>query len=228
MAAKAPCFDYPVFLNLKARLVVVVGAGAVGRRKLAGLLRCGALVKLIDPGLAEQPGAEVGVEMLAREFQVGDLVGAALVFACTNRPEVNRVVAAEARRSGIFCCCAEQPSRGDFALPAVLRRGPLAIAVSTGGGSPALAVQLGDQLAQLLPENWGLGVEIIAAVRRKWLTEKLPSQYTQQVLRIFWEEQLMPTLAQGKAEAVDRLLRETFGENFSLAQLQIQLPEGMS
>jgi precorrin-2 dehydrogenase/sirohydrochlorin ferrochelatase len=193
---------------------------------LAGLLQSGAQVKLIDPCLVGQPGHEAGVERLAREFQSGDLAGAALVFACTNRCEVNRAVADEARRRGILCCCAEQPQQADFALPAVLRRGPLAVAVSTGGGSPALAGLLRDQLAERLPENWGLGVEIIAAVRRKWLTEKLSSQYTQQVLRKFWEDQLLPTLAQGNAEAVDQLLRETFGETFSLAQLQIHLPEG--
>jgi len=227
MSASASRFDYPVFLNLKQRLVVIVGAGSVGRRKLAGLLQCGALVKLIDPCLRQRPCHEPAVETLAREFRDGDLAGAALVFACTDRAEVNLAVADQARRSGILCCCSDQSAPGDFALPALLRRGPLTIAVSTGGGSPALASQLRDQLVPLVPEDWGLGVEIIAAVRRKWLTEKLPSQYTQQVLRNFWEDQLLPTLAQGDAEAVDRALQETFGENFTLAQLQIQLPEGL-
>ncbi|HEY5673125.1 MAG TPA: bifunctional precorrin-2 dehydrogenase/sirohydrochlorin ferrochelatase [Malonomonas sp.] len=227
MSAKIARFDYPVFLNLKQRQVVIVGAGPVGRRKLAGLLQTGALIKLIDPCLVDRPCLESGVETLARKFESGDLAGAALVFACTNRSEVNSLVAEEALRRKIFCCCSEQPTQGDFFLPALLRRGPLSVAVSTGGGSPALASLLRDQLAQQVPDSWGLGVEIIAAVRRKWLTEKLPSQYTQQVLRNFWEDQLLPTLARGDAEAVDRLLRETFGENFTLAQLQIHLPEGL-
>lgn len=227
MAANTVRFDYPIFLNLRARLVVIVGAGVVGRRKLAGLLHCEARIRLVDPCLAGQPRPDAAVETIARKFQTGDLAGAALVFACTDQSEVNQAVAAEARRCGIFCSSSEQPTRGDFALPAVHRRGPLTIAVSTGGASPALAAQLRDQLAEQLPDSWGVGVEIIAAVRRKWLTEKSPSQYTQQVLRNFWEEQLIPALEQGNAEAVDQLLGETFGENFSLAQLQIQLPEGM-
>lgn len=220
-------FDYPVFLNLKSRLVVLVGAGTVGQRKLAGLLQCGAQVKLIDPCLAGQSCPAAGVETIPREFKAGDLAGAALVFACTDRPEVNRTVVDEARLRGIFCSCSEQSSQGDFALPALIRRGPLAIAVSTGGGSPALAAQLRDQLVKQLPDSWGLGVEIIAAVRRKGLTEKPLKKYNQQVLRSFWEEQLIPALEQETAEAVDLLLKETFGEEFSLAQLQIQLPEGM-
>ncbi len=227
MSAGTVPFDYPVFLNLKSRLVVLVGAGAVGRRKLAGLLRCGAQVKLIDPCLAGQSSPAAGVETIPRGFETGDLAGAALVFACTDRPEVNRTVIEEARRHGILCSCSEQPSQADFALPALLRRGPLAIAVSTGGGSPALAAQLRDHLAEQLPDSWGLGVEIIAAVRRKGLTEEPLKKYNQQVLRNFWEEQLIPALEQETAEAVDRLLQETFGKEFSLAQLLIQLPEGM-
>lgn len=226
MAPGVPHFNYPVFLNLTARLVVIVGVGMVGRRKLAGLLQNGALVRLIDPCLAGQPGCEAGVERLAREFQYGDLAGAALVFACTNSSAVNCAVVAEARRREIFCCSAGHPTQGDFILPALLRRGSLSVAISTDGGSPVLAGQLRDQLAELLPDDWELAVEIIAAVRRKWLTEKLSSQYTRQVLRKFWQDQLLPTLAQGNVAAVDQLLRETFGDSFSLAQLQIHLPEG--
>jgi len=228
MSCRAVPFDYPVVLNLKTRLVVIVGAGVVGQRKLAGLLLCGAKVKLIDPSLVDHPRQESSVEAVAREFQPGDLAGAVLAFACTDRSDVNRAVVSEARRRGIFCCCSEQALSGDFALPAVLHRGPLTIAVSTGGGSPALAGQLRDQLAVELPDSWGVGVEIIVALRRKWLTGKLPSKYNQQVLRKFWEEQLIPTLEQGRTEAVDRLLTETFGGSYSLAKLQIQLPEGMT
>lgn len=227
MSADAVSFDYPVFLNLKSRLVVLVGAGTVGRRKLAGLLHCGAQVTLIDPCLAGHSSPAAGVKTVPRGFEAGDLAGAVLVFACTDQVEVNRAVLEEARRCGILCSCSEQSSQADFALPAVLRRGPLAVAVSTGGGSPALAGQLRDRLAEQLPDSWGLGVEIIAAVRRKGLTEEPLKKYNQRVLRNFWEEQLIPALEQGTAEAVDLLLQETFGKEFSLAQLQIQLPEGM-
>ena len=206
--------------------MVIVGAGAVGQRKLAGLLLSGARVTLIDPCLVGQPNGSAAVETIAREFQAGDLAGAVLAFACTDRSEVNRSVVAEARRYGIFCSSSEQPEQGDFALPAVFRRGPLSIAVSTGGGSPALAAQLRDQLTDQLPDSWGLGVEIIAAIRRKRLTDKLSDKYNQQVLRSFWEEQLIPALEQGSDDIVDQLLRKTFGEDFTLAHLQIQRPEG--
>ena len=140
---------------------------------------------------------------------------------------MNSAVVCAARQQGIFCLSVDQSTQGDFTLPAVLRRGPLTVAVATDGGSPALARQLRDQLAGQVSDHWGVGVEIIAAVRRKWLTERLPGQYNHQLLHSFWEEQLIPALEDNDVERVDQLLRENFGANFSLAQLQIQLPEGM-
>ncbi len=219
--------SYPIFLNLAKRLVVVVGAGPIGRRKLAGLLQNGARVRLIDPCLVDESFENQAVEVLPRGFMAGDLAGAELVFACTNQPELNRQVVVEARRRGLFCCSATDPAEGDFFLPAVHCCGPLQLAVSTGGGSPAMAAQIRDRLAEQLPDSWGLAVEIIAAVRRKWLTEKSPNKYNQQVLRKFWEEQLVPALEAADKAAVDRLLQETFGEDYSLAMLDIQRPEGM-
>ena len=227
MTPEAAAFDYPLLLNLKQRLVVIVGAGKVGQWKLAGLLQCGAQVRLIDPCPGAAAGLSTAVELLARNFQSGDLTHALLVFACTDQPEVNRAVVAEARRQGIFCASSDNAAQADFALPAVLRRGPLAVTVSTGGGSPALAKHLRDKLDEQLPDCWGVGAEIIAAVRRKWLTQQQPGQYNQQVLRSFWDEKLIPALQQADYPLVDRLLQDTFGTNFSLAQLQIQPPEGM-
>lgn len=222
-----PSFNYPLFLDLKDRLVVVVGAGEVGRRKLAGLLQVGARVRLIDPLLDEKSLKKPGVELLTRKFESGDLTDAVLVFACTNSQQTNHQVLAVARRLKIFCSSAGEPEAGDFILPAVLRRGSLAVAVATGGGSPAMAVQIRDQLADHIPDSWGIAVEIIAAVRQKWLTDRADGKYNQWVLRSFWERELVPAIAKGDVRTVDRLLRETFGDAFSLANLKIQLPEGM-
>jgi len=227
MSIQRLSFAYPVFLNLRDRLVVVVGAGEVGRRKLAGLLQAGARVRLIDPLLDEKTCNERGLETLTRKFRSGDLTDSVLVFACSNAPDVNRRVIAAARRRKIFCLSASDPGTGDFVLPAVLRRGPLTLAVATGGGSPALAAQIRDRLGEQVPDSWGIAVEIIAAVRQKWLTDKVEDKYNQQVLRSFWEKDLVPAVETGDVRAIDRLLQETFGEAFSLAELNLQLPEGM-
>lgn len=221
-------FNYPIFLNLRNQLAVVVGAGSVGRRKVGRLLQAGAQVRLVDPLLTEKQYRDQAVEAIARGFEAVDLRGAQLVFACTDSPVINQRVAEEARRRGLFCCCADQPEGGNFALPAVLTRGNLTVAVSTGGGSPAFAVEIRDRLAAQIPEHWGFSLELVAEIRRKLLTDKLDNKYTQQVLRSFLVDRLLPLLEQGKINEIDQLLKETFGCEFSLEQLQVQLPEGMA
>lgn len=219
-------FNYPLLLNLHDRLVVIVGNGKVGRRKLAGVLRCDGRVRLVDPQLSSSPCLESAIEAVPRKFRPEDLLGAVLAFACTNSPEVNRQIAAEARQMGIFCCITDEPLTGDFALPAVLSRGQLTVAVGTGGASPGLAAIVRDQLAEQIPDSWGFAVEIVAAIRQMWLTGKIADKYNQEVLRSFWKDHLLPLMEQGNYSEIDRLLQETFGVEISLERLQLKLPEG--
>lgn len=220
-------FNYPLMLNLRDRLVVLVGAGTVGQRKLVGLLRVAARVRLVDPLLADNPHRSALVESIGRAFEPDDLNGALLVFACTDSALINVQIVTEARRRQILCCRADQSATGDFSLPAVLRRGALTVAVSTGGSCPALAAEIRDRLAVQVSDSWGFSLEIVSAVRRKWLTEQIDDKYNQQVLRSFWAEQLLPLIEQGRLADIDQLLTETFGEEFSLERLPLQLPEGI-
>mgnify|MGYP001334069061 CR=1 FL=1 len=226
MAETAKAFVYPLFVDLRDRLAVVVGAGSVGRRKMQGLLQAGARVRWVDPLLAEQSCDESGVEPIGRTFVETDLAGALLVIACTDVPEVNRQVLQAARQRQILCCCADQPDPGDFIQPALFRRQNLQVAVSTGGTCPFLAQEIRDRLEQQVPDSWGFSLELMASIRRKWLTGGKSAQYNQQVLRCFWAEQLLPLLEQKKMNEIDRILVNTFGSEFSLEQLQVQLPEG--
>ncbi len=220
-------FNYPLVLNLRGRLTVVVGAGKVGQRKLERLLQAGAKVRLIDPDLAEGPHPSLSVESIGRGFEATDLRGAQLVFACTDSPEVNRLVAEQARCQDVLCCRADQPKDGDFSLPAVLERGDLTVAISTGGGSPALAAEFRDRLAEQVPDSWGFSLALIAEIRRKLLTDKIDDKYNQQVLRSFWIDRLLPLVEKRKVSEINLLLIEVFGDDFSLERLQVQLPEGM-
>ena len=217
-------FAYPVFLDLHDRLVVVVGAGSVGRRKLAGLCQAGARVRLVDPLLnsADYPH---GVEAIRRCFEPTDLAGAQLVFACTDSDQVNRSVAEAASSQGLWCCRGDQTEGSDFALPALLRRGDLTLAVSTGGASPLLAAGIRDRLEELIPESWEVAVELMAAIRRKLLTATYEKKYTYQVLSNLLKNQLLPLLEQENYCEIDRLLQDTFGREFSLQRLQVIQPE---
>jgi cobalt-precorrin 5A hydrolase/precorrin-3B C17-methyltransferase len=145
---------YPITLiNLRGAPVVVVGGGAVGERKLRGVLAVGAAVRLISPAAA--PGlralAEGGAIIWhARPYQAGDLAGARLVFAATDQRAVNAQVAADAAALGLLCNVADDPRAGDFHLPAVHRQPGLLVAISTAGASPARAKRLRDQIAAWL------------------------------------------------------------------------------
>jgi precorrin-2 dehydrogenase/sirohydrochlorin ferrochelatase len=169
-APSAPTFRYPVALDLAGRACLVVGGGAVAARKTKGLLEATARVTVVSPLLvpALRTLADEGrVHWKPREYQAGDVAGAWLVLVTTDDRAVNAEVAAEARRCGVWVNCADDPAHCDFALPAVLRRGPLTVAVSTGGASPAMARLLREEIGRRLPADWGAVADLVAGVRRE-------------------------------------------------------------
>lgn len=159
---------YPAFLNVRGRTCVVVGGGTVAERRTGGLLRCGADVRVISPrvtpGLAEL-GRRGGVTLVGREYRRGDLEGAFLAFAATGDPAANRHVGAEAAELGILFNAADDPAACTLITPAVVERGPLVVAISTGGKSPALARRLRERLADELGPEYGVWLDILGRVR---------------------------------------------------------------
>lgn len=156
---------YPIFLNLDGKRCVVVGGGAVANRKARKLLQARAEVVAISPEV--KPELEsVATEVRRRPYREGDLEGASLVFAATNLREVNAAVTREARGRGIPVNVADEPSEGDFALPSVLRRGQLQVAVSTGGASPTLARRVRNELESAFGSEWAGVVEALGRARR--------------------------------------------------------------
>lgn len=159
---------YPVFLDLRGCPCLVVGAGPVAERKVASLLSSGALVTVVAPEatqvLAAQ--AEAGEFVwLRRPFEPGDLDGVRLAFVATSRPEVNRLASWEARARGVWRNVADAPSECDFQVPAVVRRGPVSVAVSTAGSSPALAARVRDAVAAGLPPGLEGAARVLGALR---------------------------------------------------------------
>ncbi|WP_129628444.1 precorrin-4 C(11)-methyltransferase [Candidatus Oscillochloris fontis] len=146
--------EYPIVLTgMQGVAVTVVGGGAVGERKVRGLLAAGAAVRLISPLASAQLQAWAAagqIEWEARPFQAGDLEAARLAFACTNQRAVNAMVAHEAAERGVLCNVADAPSEGNFHLPALHRSAGLTVAVSTSGSSPARAAALRDAIARWL------------------------------------------------------------------------------
>lgn len=144
-----PSMDfYPIFLNLRDRPVVVIGGGKVAVRKIRGLLESGAVVTVISPEMME----EMPVIWKKRRYRRGDIRGAELAFAATSDRSVNARVADEAKSLGVYVNIADALDECDFIVPSRVRRGPVQIAISTGGNSPRLAKQLRKQLESVLPD----------------------------------------------------------------------------
>ena len=216
---------YPLILELNDRLAVVVGGGAVGRRKVEGLLTAGARVRLISRNPVPPACWRDPVEFHQRPFHPADLDGAVLAFAATGIAEVDAEVLAAARARGIPANLATLPETGDFSVPAVLRRGDLLVAVGTGGHAPALAGIVRDRLATVLGPEWALLVAIAARLRRQKLTAGDEPDYYYKVLVELLEVGLAELLVRREESAIDQLLTRVCGRETSLAGLGLTLPD---
>jgi cobalt-precorrin 5A hydrolase/precorrin-3B C17-methyltransferase len=148
---------YPVVLTGMAGVrAVVVGGGAVGERKVRGLLAAGAEVTVVSPEATDrvrQWADEGRIRWEARPYQPGDLYGVALAFAAADRREVNAQIAGDARTRGVLCNVADAPHEGGFHVPAVYRGPDVMVTVSTYGESPGQARRLRDLIAQWLEKE---------------------------------------------------------------------------
>ncbi len=217
---------YPIELNLRDRLCVLVGGGAVARRKAARLHAEGARLRIVAPVIDVELMALPGAELRQRPFCSDDLEGAFLVFAATDDAELNLVVLQQARLRGALVNMASDSQEGDFSLPALLRRGSLQVSVSTDSGSPALCVLVRDRLSASLGPEWALVAQIATALRQKLLTVQGAGPYYQQVLSKLMEADLPALVARAETDRIDQLLEQLSPGVSSLASLGIHLSNG--
>jgi precorrin-2 dehydrogenase/sirohydrochlorin ferrochelatase len=171
---------------MRKRTALIVGGGKVAAHKLQALLEAGSGVRVVAPevvsGIRDQETSGA-VTVRIGCYEAADLDGIALVVAATDDNAVNRRVAAEAGQKGILVAVADQPEAGDCHFPAILRRGELEIAVSTGGRCPALAAEVRDAIAGVIGNDFAGIVEELAAEREKLLTEGNGTTYNKKLLR---------------------------------------------
>lgn len=161
---------YPIFLEVEAKPVLLVGGGHVADEKLGRLVDSGAAVTIVAPDLIPPVRAFVDqgrARWVERPFQPGDTEGYELVMVATDDGEVNRSVADEARSRGILVNAADDLDNCDFILPSLARKGSLQIASSTGGGSPAMARWLRERLEEFLSDDVIALSDLLADVRKE-------------------------------------------------------------
>jgi precorrin-2 dehydrogenase / sirohydrochlorin ferrochelatase len=159
---------YPIFLELRGRRCIVIGGGAVAERKVAGLLAAGAEITVVSPEISEGLRllfTQRSIKYLARGYENGDLAGYALAFVATDDGTITSAVFSEALKRGVWINCADVPSYCDFILPAVIRRGELAVAISSGGASPAATRAIREELESYLTEELAQLVQTASEVR---------------------------------------------------------------
>lgn len=161
---------YPANLNIADKLCLVVGGGAVALRKTQSLLAVGAIIRVISPEVRAELRRLVQdkeIEWFQRGFAEGDLKGAFLVFAATNNPAIQVLIAEEAVKCLVLLNSADDPWGSDFHVPAHFRRGKMLVTISTGGSSPALAKKIRQRLEMDLVPEYELVVELLSLIREK-------------------------------------------------------------
>jgi siroheme synthase-like protein len=168
---------YLAALVLRGRRCLVVGAGSVGLEKIEGLLACSAEVRVVAPRCHDEVVAlarEGALELLNRPYEPRDLDGCYLAVAATSDEELNRRVFTDCEARRIFCNVVDAPALCSFILPAVLRSGPIAIAVSTSGTSPVLAQRMRDEIGAAIGPEYARLAELLDSLR-DWAKEHLPT-----------------------------------------------------
>lgn len=161
---------YPINIRIADRLCLVIGGGPVALRKVKGLLQAGARVRVISPEVAPelQDLEESGqIEWLRRGYAEGDLRGSYLAFAVTDDRAVQALIMKEAENTAVLLNSADDPKGSDFHVPAHFRRGKMLITISTGGGSPAFAKKIREQLEEEIVPEYGAVVDLLSLVREQ-------------------------------------------------------------
>lgn len=168
---------YIACLRLKGRRCVVIGGGDVGLEKVEGLLACDAEVTLVapeaHPALVEL-AAEDSIRWERREYVGGDLEGCLIAIAATGDTDVNIRVFNDAERLAMLVNVVDVPPLCNFILPAIVRTGPLAVAISTAGASPALAKRMKREIGELFGEPYAV-LAVMLNDARGWAKATLPT-----------------------------------------------------
>jgi precorrin-2 dehydrogenase/sirohydrochlorin ferrochelatase len=184
--------SYPVLLDVRQARILVVGGGAVALRKTQGVVDAGGRPTIIAPHVV--PVLRVLAERFEltchrRPYQSGDVGGYQLVFATTDRREVNAEVAREAKAQSVWVNVVDDPDSSSFQVPASIRQGEVTVALATGGASPLLSRRLRERLEEVVTPGVGRAAERLKVLRAA-VHERWPSDAERR--RALWFELITP------------------------------------
>jgi precorrin-2 dehydrogenase/sirohydrochlorin ferrochelatase len=216
---------YPVFLDLKERLCVVLGGGRVAERKVKTLLRAGARVKVISPQLtASLARLKDGkrISHLSRAYRKNDLRGAFLAIGATDDRSINERIFREAAAGRIPVNVVDDPAHSSFIVPSIVKKKALLVAISTSGKSPALARVLRQKLEKEIGPEYEGFLKLLGRVRAKLLPLGLGQSRNQKIFRKLVGEDLLPLIRGKKFRELNRRLAKVLGPGYSLKDLGLK------
>ena len=199
---------YPAFIDLRGKHCIVVGGGKVAERKVAALLRSGAKVTVISPfvtGVLANHSERKRIKHVKRKYRKGDLEDAFIVIAAASDRRVNQEVSLDAP---CLLNVVDAPELANFIVPSVIKRGPLALAVSTSGSSPALAKSIRKELEVFYSKQFGLFVDFLGKQRKKALMDIADDGIRERLMKQIAAPEMLGTLREEGFKATrNRILK---------------------
>jgi len=193
---------YPVMLDVRGRLAIVVGGDRVAAEKAAALSASGAHVSVINPAFCNELLMQAEykrVTLRRKAYEPGDLEGAFVVVAATNDAQLVEAIWTETQKSGQLVNIVDIPERCSFIMPSILRRGQLTIAVSTEGASPGLAKRIRQNLEEIFPLAYGPYLRLAALARTHLRKNGVSYERRDDFFSDFFTSDVLARLVEGNA-----------------------------
>jgi precorrin-2 dehydrogenase/sirohydrochlorin ferrochelatase len=213
-------------LDIRHKVAIVIGGNQLAAEKVAGLVACGAQVRVLSPTfcytlllLAQQHT----ITLCHKSYQKGDLAGAFIVIVATSDPQLAEAVASEAQEHGQPINVVDMPRHCSFILPSILRRGQLTIAVSTEGASPGLAKRIRQQLAKLFSPAYEPYLRLASAARTRLRANNVSYKLRDDFFGDYFASEVLARLEVGDittAAAVTQALLQPYGVETKASALE--------
>ncbi len=204
---------YPAFLDLKDKKAVILGGGKVAERKVRLLLQAGASVTVVSPDVTARLRDLVNRGLLRhvkRTYKKGDLKNAFIVIAGTSSSVINRKIARDARH---LVNVVDIPSEGNYIVPSILKRGPLTIAISTEGSSPALSRAIRKELERQYSSEFALYLKFVERVRKKAMKDIAEAKRREKFLKSLASDDLLNKLRSKGFSTVRKIIEGSLNKN---------------
>ncbi len=204
---------YMISLDLKNKKCLVVGGGKVAERKARTLLECGALVYVVSPEAVPALSSMAAEGLLIHRrgyYKSSDLEDVFLVIGATGREEVNRQIADDCAVRNLIVNIVDDPAKCNFYVPATVRRGSLAIAVSTGGKSPLLARKIREELELLYGPQYEDFLEMLGSLREEIIKNVPDPEKKKKKLESLVSDEILSILKKGRLELAKEMLLSAY------------------